>query len=74
MEKDCYYTKIIEIDRDGFFAYCPEIQGCYTSGETFSEAKRNLLDAIALKVEDITQSNEGNIEGHADRDVCDMRE
>ena len=24
---------VIEKDEDGYFAYCPELQGCYTQGD-----------------------------------------
>ena len=43
---------IIEKDADGYFAYCPELQGCYTQGETYEEALKNLRDAIALHIQD----------------------
>jgi predicted RNase H-like HicB family nuclease len=25
---------VIEKDADGYFAYCPQLQGCYTQGDT----------------------------------------
>lgn len=43
---------IIEKDKDGYFAFCPELQGCYTSGDTFEEARANLADAIQLHIQD----------------------
>jgi predicted RNase H-like HicB family nuclease len=43
---------IVEEDADGFFANCPSLQGCYTSGKTYEEAVRNLEDAIRLHLED----------------------
>jgi len=46
------FAAVIEKDEDGWFAYCPELQGCYTQGNTFEEAKANLVDAIRLHVED----------------------
>jgi len=46
------FSVIIEKDEDGFFAYCPQLQGCYTQGETHEEALENLKDAIRLHVED----------------------
>lgn len=39
---------VVEKDRDGYFAYCPALQGCYTQGETYEEALRNIEDAIRL--------------------------
>ena len=47
-----YFAAVIEKDEHGYFAFCPELQGCYTSGETFEEACANLADAIRLHVID----------------------
>lgn len=46
------FTVVIEKDENGYFAYCPQLQGCYTQGETFEELIENLKDAIKLHVED----------------------
>ena len=43
---------VIEKDEDGYFAYCPQLQGCYTQGDTYEEAVANLRDAIKLHVQD----------------------
>ncbi len=50
---------VIEKDRDGYFAYCPALQGCYTQGGTYEEALRNIGDAIRLHLEDRKASGEG---------------
>jgi len=47
-----HFAAVIEKDEDGYYAFCPELQGCYTSGETFEEARANLTDAIRLHIED----------------------
>jgi len=52
------FSVVIEKDEDGYFAYCPEIQGCYTQGDTYEEALENLRDAIHLCIEDILESGE----------------
>ena len=46
------FAAVIEKDEDGYYAFCPELQGCYTSGSTFEEARTNLVDAIRLHIED----------------------
>lgn len=46
------FSVIIERDQDGYFAFCPELQGCYTQGDTYEEALENVRDAIRLHVED----------------------
>ena len=45
-------TCVIEKDEDGYFAYCPQLQGCYTQGDTYEEAMANLRDAMRLHIED----------------------
>ena len=50
--KTYHFAAVIEKDEDGYFAYVPELQGCYTSGATFEEARANLADAIRLHLED----------------------
>jgi predicted RNase H-like HicB family nuclease len=52
------FSGIIEKDKDGYFAFCPELQGCYTQGDTYEEALENLKDAIRLHVEDRLASGE----------------
>jgi len=43
---------VIEKDEDGYFAYCPQLQGCYTQGDTYEEVIENIKDAIKLHIED----------------------
>lgn len=43
---------VIEADRDGYYVYCPALQGCYSQGETYEEAVANIKDAIKLHLED----------------------
>ncbi len=43
---------VIEKDSDGYFAFCPALQGCYTQGESFEEALDNIKDAMRLHIED----------------------
>ena len=46
------FAIVVEQDEQGYFAYCPELQGCYTQGETFEEVIENIKDAVKLHVED----------------------
>ena len=46
------FVAVIEKDEDGYYAFCPELQGCYTSGDAFEEARANLADAIRLHLAD----------------------
>lgn len=49
---------IIERDEDGYFAFCPKLQGCYSQGSTYEEAIKNIKDAVRLHVEDRVKSKE----------------
>lgn len=47
------FTAIIETaNESGYFAYCPEIPGANGQGETVEECRDNLIQAIALILED----------------------
>jgi len=46
------FSVVIEKDADGYFAFCPELQGCYTQGNTYEETIENIEDAIRLHIED----------------------
>jgi len=39
---------IIEQDSDGFYAFCPALEGCQSQGQTFEEAMRNIQEAAEL--------------------------
>ncbi|MCD6484248.1 MAG: type II toxin-antitoxin system HicB family antitoxin [Candidatus Odinarchaeota archaeon] len=43
---------VIEKDENGFFAFCPTLQGCYAQGDTFEEVIENITDAIRLHILD----------------------
>ena len=52
------FSVVIEKDKDGYFAFTPELQGCYSQGDTYEEALENIRDAIRLHVEDRLDSGE----------------
>jgi len=47
------FPVVIEKDADGYYAFCPELQGCYTQGETYEVVLANIRDAIQLHVEEL---------------------
>ncbi len=49
---------IIKKDANGYFAFCPELQGCYTQGDSYDKVLENIKDAIRLHLEDRTESGE----------------
>lgn len=56
--KNYRFSVVIEHDEEGYFALCPELQGCYTQGENYEEVLENIKDAIRLHVEDRLKSGE----------------
>ncbi len=56
--RNYHFTVVIEKDQEGYFAFCPELQGCYTQGESYEEALENIRDAVRLHVEDRLESGE----------------
>lgn len=56
--KNYRFSIIVEKDEDGYFAYCPDLQGCYVQSNTFEQVMTNIKDAIKLHVEDRLASSE----------------
>lgn len=52
------FSVVIEKDSDGYFAICPELQGCYTQGDTYEEVLEHIKDAIRLHIEDRIENGE----------------
>lgn len=52
------FSVVIEKDKEGYFAFCPELQGCYTQGDTYEQVSDNMKDAIRLHLEDRLESGE----------------
>lgn len=40
-----------EADDEGYYAYCPNLPGCFSNGISIEETKKNIREAIALHVE-----------------------
>jgi predicted RNase H-like HicB family nuclease len=56
--KSYKFSVVIEKDSDGYFAFVPELQGCYSQGTTYEEAIENISDAIRLHIEERLQAGE----------------
>ena len=52
------FSVVTEKDSEGYFAFCPELQGCYTQGDTYEEVLGNIKDAIRLHIEDRVENGE----------------
>jgi len=48
-------TVIIEKDEFGYYAYCPELKGCHTQGDTLDESLRNIKEAVELYLETLDE-------------------
>lgn len=47
---------IIEKDEHGFYAYCPELEGCQSQGDTLEEVMVNIKEAIELYLETLPEN------------------
>nr|VFJ74335.1 MAG: Predicted nuclease of the RNAse H fold, HicB family [Candidatus Kentron sp. FW] len=50
---------IIEKDDYGYYAFCPEMKGCHTQGESLDEVVGNIKEAIALYSETLSDEEKG---------------
>jgi len=55
------FSIIVEKDKDGYFAECRELQGCYTQGKTYEEVIKNIREVIELHVEDRKEHGDFNV-------------
>ncbi|MBU2560302.1 type II toxin-antitoxin system HicB family antitoxin [archaeon] len=49
-ERELDIPVVIEKDGDGYYAFCPTLQGCYAQAETYEELMGNLADVIRLHI------------------------
>ena len=47
---------IIEKDEFGYYAFCPELEGCQTQGDSYEEVISNIKEAIELYLETLTKT------------------
>jgi predicted RNase H-like HicB family nuclease len=46
---------VIEKDEYGYYAYCPELPGCQSQGDTFEEVTANIKEATELYLETLIE-------------------
>ncbi len=46
---------IVEKDEHVFYAYCPELEGCQTQGDSLEETFKNIKEAIELYLETLSE-------------------
>ena len=45
---------VVEKDADGYYAYCPDLKGCQTQGDSLEEVQANIQEAIELYLETLS--------------------
>ncbi len=48
---NCKVSVVIEKDKYGYYAYCLELEGCQTQGDSLEEVMANIKEAIELFLE-----------------------
>ena len=46
---------VIEKDEAGYFAYCPELEGCHSQGDSLEDVIKNIREAIELYLETLPE-------------------
>lgn len=46
---------VIEKDEHGYYAYCPELEGCQSQGDSVEETIANIKEAIELYLETLSE-------------------
>lgn len=47
---------VIEKDVNGYYAYCPQLKGCQTQGDTLEEMQANIKEAAELYLETLSEA------------------
>jgi len=51
---------VIEKDEYGYYAYCPELEGCQTQGDSLEEVLANMKEAIELYLETLSEDEKAS--------------
>ena len=46
---------VIERDDHGYYAFCPELEGCQSQGDTLEEVLENIKEAVELYIETLSE-------------------
>jgi predicted RNase H-like HicB family nuclease len=49
-------SAVIEKDEHGYYAFCPELEGCQTQGESIEEVTQAIKEAIELYLETLPEN------------------
>ena len=48
---------VIEKDDFGYYAFCPELEGCHSQGDSYEDAIANIKEAVELYIETMTEKS-----------------
>ena len=54
-------TVVMEKDEDGYYAYCPQLEGCQSQGNSLEETKANIQEAIELYLSTLSKEEKQNV-------------
>ncbi|WP_260446911.1 type II toxin-antitoxin system HicB family antitoxin [Nostoc sp. 2RC] len=49
-------TIVIEKDEYGYYAYCPELPGCQSQGDSLEKVQVDIKEAVELYIETLSNS------------------
>lgn len=52
---------LIEHDEHGYYAWCPQLKGCHSQGDTFEEAAANIREVVALYLETLDDDDRATL-------------
>ena len=55
---------VVKKDEFGYYAFCPELDGCQTQGETFEEVMGNIKESIELYLETLSEDERRDYLSH----------
>ena len=67
------FTAVFERDDDWYVAYSPEIPGANGQGRTKEEARRSLIEAIALILQDRREEGLRGVPPDAERETVTVK-
>ena len=52
---------VIEKDEHGYYAYCPDLDGCQSQGDSLEEVQANIKEAIELYLETLSDDEKESL-------------
>jgi len=52
---------VIEKDERGYYAYCPQLEGCQSQGDSIEEVKANITEAIELYLSTLSEAEKQDL-------------